>query len=50
VPSGTGVDSVFVRVVRDAEPMFVAAVPDGGNNDESWLALVTLLWVPDLAV
>src|SRR5664279_1593927 len=28
VPSGTGVDSVFVRVVRDAEPMFIAAAPD----------------------
>jgi len=36
VPSGTGVDSVFVRVVRDAEPMFIAAAPDGGNEHESW--------------
>ena len=36
VQSGTGVGSVFVRVVRDAEPMFVAAVPDGGSDYESW--------------
>ena len=36
VPSGTGVDAVFVRVVRDAEPMYIAATADGGNEYETW--------------
>ena len=36
VPRGTGVDSVFIRVVQDAEPMYVPAVPDGGDEYESW--------------
>lgn len=35
VPSGTGVDSVFVCVVRDGEPMFIAATPDGGDEYEN---------------
>lgn len=36
VPLGNGVDSVFIRVVRDAEPTYVAARPDGGNDHENW--------------
>ena len=36
VPVGSGVDSVFVRVVADAEPTFVPAVADGGDEHENW--------------
>lgn len=36
VPVGSGVDSVFLRVVEDAEPKYVGAVPDGGNEHETW--------------
>ncbi|MEO5832485.1 MAG: alpha-amylase family glycosyl hydrolase, partial [Nakamurella sp.] len=32
----SGVDTVRVRVVRDAEPMFVEATPDGASDDEQW--------------
>jgi len=36
VPSGTGVDSVYLRVLRDAEPAFIPAVSDGVDGDEEW--------------
>jgi len=29
VPSGTGVDPVYLRVLRDAEPAFIRPVSDG---------------------
>ena len=36
VPQGVGVDSVRVRVVRDAEPTFVEAKSDGITDGEEW--------------
>lgn len=36
VPAGSAVDAVFVRVLRDAEPVFVPARPDGGTDEENW--------------
>ncbi len=36
VPTGSGVGSVYVRVVVDAEPVFIPATADGGDDDESW--------------
>ena len=29
VPRGSGVDAVYLRVVKDAEPVFLPAIPDG---------------------
>ena len=36
VPAQSAVESVYVRVVRDAEPIFVPAVADGGDENEKW--------------
>jgi alpha-glucosidase len=36
VPRGTGVDTVRVRMIRDGEPAFAVAKPDGVSHGEEW--------------
>lgn len=38
VPADRPVDSVWVRVLRDGEPVMVPARADGGGDDERWFA------------
>ncbi|AZI59300.1 glycoside hydrolase family 13 protein [Nakamurella antarctica] len=47
VPSGSGVDAVRIRAIRDAEPTLVQAKRDGGDDHEDWFTADVEVHNPD---